>query len=97
MKSYLQAIAVIFLLFVGWIAIQQFARRFARRHPEFGPAKKADSAASVADATIGKIVRNRKRTGRKLKPLEPVQKERTTDLHGSTRIYTDRVMNFLIP
>jgi hypothetical protein len=37
MASYLTAIALLFVLLVGWILVQQFARLFARRHPEWGP------------------------------------------------------------
>jgi len=33
------AAGLILLLLLGWIAVQQAARRFAARHPEFGPAK----------------------------------------------------------
>ncbi|MDD3519170.1 MAG: hypothetical protein PHQ14_12550 [Chromatiales bacterium] len=39
MTSYLTAIAIIFLLFLGWVVVQHLARTFARRHPEFGPAR----------------------------------------------------------
>lgn len=33
------AVLVIFGLLAGWILVQQWARAFATRHPEFGPAK----------------------------------------------------------
>lgn len=39
MINFLIAISVIFTLMLGWILIQQAARKFAARHPEFGPAK----------------------------------------------------------
>jgi hypothetical protein len=39
MLDYLLAAIVIFLLLLGWVTVQQISRRFARRHPEFGPAQ----------------------------------------------------------
>ena len=33
------AAGLILLVLLGWIAVQQRARDFAARHPEFGPAK----------------------------------------------------------
>ena len=33
------AVAAIFSLLLGWLAIQQLARLFANRHPELGPAR----------------------------------------------------------
>lgn len=37
MLKFLLASAVIMGVLVGWILVQQLAREFARRHPEFGP------------------------------------------------------------
>jgi hypothetical protein len=37
--KYLLAMGVILLLLLGWITVQQLARLYARRHPEFGPAR----------------------------------------------------------
>jgi hypothetical protein len=37
MGTYLLAIGIVLLLLVGWVAVQQVARLFAARHPEFGP------------------------------------------------------------
>lgn len=37
--KYLLAMGLILLLLLGWIAVQQMARLYARRHPEFGPAR----------------------------------------------------------
>jgi len=37
MIEYLTAIAVIFILMLGWLLVQAIARNFARRHPEYGP------------------------------------------------------------
>lgn len=37
MLDFIIASALIMAMLVGWILVQQLARRFARRHPEFGP------------------------------------------------------------
>ncbi len=37
--KYLVAIAVMLGLVFVWLAVQTAARRFAARHPEFGPAR----------------------------------------------------------
>lgn len=37
--SYLIAIALILIIMTAWISVQRMARRFAARHPEFGPAR----------------------------------------------------------
>ena len=37
MLKVLLASGVILLVLLGWIGVQQLARRFARNHPEFGP------------------------------------------------------------
>ena len=39
MLDMLIAAGVILLVLLGWILVQQYAREFARRHPEFGPAR----------------------------------------------------------
>jgi hypothetical protein len=39
MLDYLLAIGLILLVLVGWILVQQAARNFAARHPQFGGAK----------------------------------------------------------
>ncbi|MBK1733960.1 hypothetical protein CKO15_01415 [Halorhodospira abdelmalekii] len=39
MGSYLVSSGVIFGLLALWAAVQGLARRFAARHPHFGPAK----------------------------------------------------------
>jgi|GEM_PF-347843 len=36
MARSLMSAAVVFVLFGGWMLIQQAGRRFAQRHPEFG-------------------------------------------------------------
>ena len=39
MLEYLIASAVILVILLGWIWVQAQARKYAARHPEFGPAK----------------------------------------------------------
>lgn len=39
MINFLIAMSVIFTLMLVWILVQQAARTFAARHPEFGPVK----------------------------------------------------------
>ena len=39
MSDYLVAMTVIPMMLLGWILVQHWARRFAARHPEFGPAR----------------------------------------------------------
>ncbi len=39
MMIYLKAMGIILAVFAGWVVVQQLARRFAVRHPEFGPAR----------------------------------------------------------
>ena len=39
MLDMLIAAGVILLVLLGWIRVQQGARDFAARHPEFGPAR----------------------------------------------------------
>ena len=43
MLNYLLAFALILLVLLGWILVQQASRRFALRHPQFGPAKEEGS------------------------------------------------------
>ena len=37
--SYIITMLLILGLLLGWIGVQQLARRFAHLHPEFGPAR----------------------------------------------------------
>ncbi len=41
MMTYLVAMAIILLVLLGWVAVQQLARLYAARHPEFGSAYEA--------------------------------------------------------
>lgn len=38
MGSYVIGVGAILGLMLGWVAVQQLARRYALRHPESGPA-----------------------------------------------------------
>jgi hypothetical protein len=44
--DYLIAMGLILLALLGWIKVQQLARNFAARHPEFGPAKEEGGGCS---------------------------------------------------
>ena len=37
MGTYFLAVGIILIIMLGWVAVQQVARLFAARHPEFGP------------------------------------------------------------
>ena len=39
MGTYFLAISIILVIMLGWVVVQQIARVFAARHPEFGPAR----------------------------------------------------------
>ncbi|MGI9290429.1 MAG: hypothetical protein ACR2QG_04025 [Gammaproteobacteria bacterium] len=43
MLDYLLAMGLILLMLIAWILVQQAARNFAARHPQFGPAKEEGS------------------------------------------------------
>lgn len=42
------SIGIIFAAFVFWVIIQESARRFARRHPEFGPAREEGGECGIS-------------------------------------------------
>ncbi len=39
MLNFLIAMGIIFGLMIGWVFVQQAARKYAAKHPEFGAAK----------------------------------------------------------
>lgn len=43
MINFFISVIIIFSLLVGWIFIQQAAKKLAAKHPEFGPAKEEGS------------------------------------------------------
>lgn len=42
------SIGIIFAAFAFWVVIQESARRFARRHPEFGPAREEGGECGIS-------------------------------------------------
>lgn len=38
--TYILTIAIVLSVMAAWLAVQAAANHFARRHPEFGPARK---------------------------------------------------------
>ncbi len=60
MHRYALAILIIFALFVAWVWVQAAARRFAQRHPEFGPAK--EEGAGCASGCCGCALAERSRS-----------------------------------
>lgn len=61
MLDALLAAGLILLLLVGWIWVQQRARDFAARHPEFGPAKEEGAGCGSGCACCGKDCTRRAR------------------------------------
>ncbi len=39
MLDYVVAVVLIFAALIGWLKVQETARRFAARHPQLGPAR----------------------------------------------------------
>ena len=58
MLDYLIACGVIMARLVGWIAVQQMARGFARRHPEFGPYREKRGCGGHCSCGDGNSCRN---------------------------------------
>ncbi len=52
--KFLIAMLVILCMLLGWIAVQQFSRAFARRHPEFGPAREEGGGCGSSCGCHGK-------------------------------------------
>lgn len=42
------SIGIIFVAFAFWVVIQESARRYARRHPEFGPAREEGGECGIS-------------------------------------------------
>jgi hypothetical protein len=51
--KYLIAIALLFMLMLGWVAMQHVAQLFARRHPEFGPVRDGLGCGSSCSCSKG--------------------------------------------
>jgi len=43
MVDFIVAPIAIFVLFGGWLLVQDISRKFAKRHPEFGPYREEGS------------------------------------------------------
>lgn len=48
MMKLLISVGIIFAAFAFWVVVQECARRFARRHPEFGPAREEGGECGVS-------------------------------------------------
>ncbi|MDJ0861283.1 MAG: chemotaxis protein [Gammaproteobacteria bacterium] len=64
MADYLLAVLVIGLVLAGWIGVQQLARSFAARHPEFGPAREEGSGCGSGCLCSGETACSRHTDGR---------------------------------
>ncbi len=51
---YLIAAAIILVVLAGWMLVQAWARRYAARHPQFGPAREDGSGGCAGHCTPGK-------------------------------------------
>ncbi len=47
-QNVILASAIILALFTGWVLVQHLARRFAFRHPQFGPAREEGIGCGMA-------------------------------------------------
>ncbi|MEO5343967.1 MAG: chemotaxis protein [Gammaproteobacteria bacterium SHHR-1] len=54
MLDYLIAMLVIPILMLSWLLVQNIARRFARAHPEFGPAREEGGGCGSTCGCAGK-------------------------------------------
>jgi len=52
-STYIISVLIIFGVFVGWIGVQHLARRFAARHPEFGPAREEGGSCGISCGCAG--------------------------------------------
>lgn len=53
MYNYFVAIGAILVLMLAWVTAQHVARLFAKRHPEFGPAREGGSCGSGCSCSGG--------------------------------------------
>ena len=58
MLHYLLAVLIVLLLLLGWIGTQALARRYANRHPEFGPAREEGSGCGGCGCRAGECRRD---------------------------------------
>ncbi|MCP4289167.1 MAG: chemotaxis protein [Gammaproteobacteria bacterium] len=60
MLKFLLASGVIMLVLFGWVMVQQLARRFALRHPEFGPYREKGSCGGNCACSGGSSCQRKK-------------------------------------
>ena len=60
MIDFIIAILAIFAALTGWIWVQQLARRFAERYPQFGPAREEGSGCGTSCMCTGGTCANKK-------------------------------------
>lgn len=53
---YLKTILIVLGLFAGWLAVREFARRYAASHPEFGSLRKEGEGCGCGNHKCGKKV-----------------------------------------
>ncbi|MCG6970993.1 MAG: chemotaxis protein [Gammaproteobacteria bacterium] len=46
--NYLISIVLVMILLLAWCSVQAWSRRYARRHPEFGPAREEGGGCGVS-------------------------------------------------
>ena len=66
---FLVAMLVIFGLLAGWIGVQHLSRVFARRHPEFGPAREEGGGCGFLCRCKGAEVCPRRSRAEGVRPL----------------------------
>jgi len=54
MLRYLLAAMIVLLLLLVWLGVQRLARQYARRHPEFGPAREEGAGCGGCGCRPGK-------------------------------------------
>lgn len=59
MADFIIAIVGVLLLLSGWLFVQYLARRYAARHPEFGPAREEGSGCGKSCMCTGGSCDNR--------------------------------------
>ena len=59
MLKFLLASLVIMIVLTGWIIVQQLAREFARRHPEWGPYREKVGCGGQCSCGSGGSCKNR--------------------------------------
>jgi hypothetical protein len=48
LTNYLLAILLVLVFLIGWCTVQQWSRTYAKRHPEFGPAREEGGGCGVS-------------------------------------------------